>query len=71
MPANDNSDGLACATVDALAADDFGVVQPQADSRPATCRVVDNLPEIIAVTTKEISAIEMFLGAALDRLLSE
>ena len=71
MPANDNSDGLGCAMLDALAADDFGVAQPQADSRPATLKVIDNLPEIIAVSAKEIAAIEMFLGAALDRLLSE
>jgi hypothetical protein len=71
MPANDHSDGLSCATVDALAADDFGVAKPQVGSRPATLRVVDNLPEIIAVTAKEVAAIEMFLGAHLDRLLSE
>jgi hypothetical protein len=71
MPANDHSDGLSCAPVEALSADDCSVAQPQAASRPASCRVVDNLPEIIAVTSKEISAIEMFLGASLDRLLSE
>ena len=71
MPANDHSDGLSCATVDVLALDDCSVAQSQAASRQATCRVVDNLPETIAVTAKEISAIEMFLGAALDRLLSE
>jgi hypothetical protein len=81
MPANDNSDSLCCATVDALAPDDFGAAPPQVSSRAAprraksapdpTCRVVDNLPEIIAVTAKELAAIEMFLGASLDRLLSD
>jgi hypothetical protein len=71
MPANDNSNGLYCATADAFAPHDCGAAQPQADSRQATCRVVDNLPESIAVTAKEISVIEMFLGASLDRLLSE
>ena len=68
MPANDNSDGLGCTTVDAfalartsldaLAADDFGVAQPQAGTRPAPCRVVDNLPQIIAVTAKEVATIK-------------
>jgi hypothetical protein len=71
MPANDNSDSLCCATVDALAPDDFGAAPPQVCSRAATCRVVDNLPQIIAVTAKELAAIEMFLGASLDRLLSD
>jgi hypothetical protein len=81
MPANDNSDGLCCAKADAFTLDDCGAVLPEAGSRPATrraksapdptCRVVDNLPEIIAVSAKEIAAIEMFLGAALDRLLSD
>ena len=71
MPANDKSDALCCATVDALGPSDFAAARPQACRRPATCRVVDNLPEIIAVTAKEIAAVEMFLGAALDRLLSD
>lgn len=81
MPANENSDTMCCATVDAfalartsldaLAPADFAAAQPQAGGRPATLRVVDNLPGIIAVTAKEIAAVEMFLGAALDQLLSE
>ncbi len=80
MPATDNSNGLSCATFETLAHADFAA-QPRADirntgaplanGRPDAIRVVDKLPEVIVVTAKEISAIEMFLGASLDRLLSE
>lgn len=37
----------------------------------AAHRVVDDLPDTIPVNAKELAAIEMFLGAAIDALIAK
>ena len=37
----------------------------------AAHRVVDDLPDTISVNAKELAAIEMFLGAAIDALIAK
>ena len=44
--------------------------QPRPEATASgTPRVIDNFPEFIPVSTKELAAIEMFLGGLIDALV--